>query len=338
MQFRSSPTARPRPSSSRLRAFACVALLLALSPRAVRADERSEAEALVDRGVELRRSADDEGALALFTQAYDRAPSPRARAQMALAEQALGHFVEAEAHLLEALAATDDEWIARRRSDLQVALEAIQHRLGYLELRGGIDGSEVRIDGRSVGRLPMEAPLRLVTGGYRVEVVARGYYPLARIVTIVSDATTRELLAMTPLPEPPPSTEVATPVAQARDADGSRRRRHAIGGSLLGVGVGALAASLASYLVREDRAQAYNADACLAGGGTRGENCGDLYDEAIRAGRASYAMLGLGVASAGVGTWLLVTGPRRREAPRGSSLACGLGAGTRWEGRCRLRF
>lgn len=257
---------------------------------------------------------------------------------MALAEQALGHFVEAEAHLLEALAATDDEWITRRRPDLQVALEAIQHRLGYLELRGGVDGAEVRIDGRSVGRLPMEAPLRLVTGGYRVEVVARGYYPLARIVTIVSDATTRELLAMTPLPEAPPSTEVSGSPVRTDATDSARRRRHAIGGSLLGVGVGALAASLASYLVREDRAQSYNSDACLAGGGTRGENCGDLYDEAIRAGRASYAMLGVGVAAAGVGTWLLVTGPRRHDAPRATSLACGLGAGTRWEGRCRLRF
>ncbi|MBK8590796.1 MAG: serine/threonine protein kinase [Sandaracinaceae bacterium] len=160
--------------SSRLRmgmgvALLAVTLLLLVRPAVAHAQDTAEANALIDQGVERRRAGDDEGALELFTRAWEAGHAPRARAQMALVEQALGHFVDAEAHLLEALAVTEDEWIVLRRADLALALEAIQLRLGYLEVRGGIEGPDLPPRwtlGRDASARPAHSPRG--DGSYRM--------------------------------------------------------------------------------------------------------------------------------------------------------------------------
>lgn len=316
-------------SSFTLAAFVCVSSSASAQPE-------ESADAAVDRGVELRRAGDDEGALELFTRAYERDHSPRARAQMALAEQALGRFVEAEAHLVEALAATDDAWIARRREDLQHALEAIRLRLGHLEIRGGVDGADVRIDGRSVATLPLERPIRIATGSYRLEVVARGYYPAIRTVIVVTEATTREAIELSPLPDAPASIDATNATTEPRGERAHGRR--VLAASSLGVGGGLLATAVAMYFVRESRAADYNSDACLEGGLSRGENCGDVYDDTIRAQRTSAATLAIGIAAVGAGTLLFAMGGEGDASRASTALACGPDLGGSWGGRCRLRF
>ncbi len=54
---------------------------------------------LVERGIELRIQHRDDEALALFRRAYEATPKPRTRAQIGLAEQALGSWVSAEVDL-----------------------------------------------------------------------------------------------------------------------------------------------------------------------------------------------------------------------------------------------
>lgn len=323
-------------------------------PLVAQAQSAADADALIDRGVERRRAGDDAGALELFASAWEAGHTPRARAQMALAEQALGHFVDAEAHLLEALAATDDEWITLRREDLGRALEAIQLRLGYLEVRGGVEGADLRLDGRSVGTLPIDAPIRLAAGSYRLEVVMRGHYPFTRVVTIVPEGTTRETVVLAATPDAPASQAGAgDPVRDAqspRDGAGEPRGRGrtAAGVSLL-VGAGALlATSAVMFGVRQHRANRYNSDACLVGSATRGETCGALYDDTLRAQRASGVSLGVGVALAAAGTLMFVVGgddddDQASAVDAGSragavQVACGASLGAQWGGQCRLRF
>jgi tetratricopeptide (TPR) repeat protein len=99
----------------------------------VHADERSraarQADALVSQGVALRRAGDDEGALVLFTRAYELDPDARILAQRALAEQALARFVEAEEHLAEALEDDDHPWIELHRVSLEESLATIRASL-----------------------------------------------------------------------------------------------------------------------------------------------------------------------------------------------------------------
>lgn len=135
---------------ARLAAFVLVVALLTV-PAPARAED---ADALIKQGVELRRAGKDEAALEQFRRAYDLAPTPRALAQMGLAEQALGRWIDGEAHLTKALEGAQESWIAKYRETLEGSRAEIAKHVGSLAVTGGPDGAELRVDGQPVGTLP----------------------------------------------------------------------------------------------------------------------------------------------------------------------------------------
>ena len=62
-------------------------------------------EDLIKHGIDLRFAGDDEGAFREFQKAMQMARTPKAVAQVGLAEQALGRWEDADVHLAEALRA-----------------------------------------------------------------------------------------------------------------------------------------------------------------------------------------------------------------------------------------
>ncbi|MGE0784790.1 MAG: hypothetical protein AB7S26_03805, partial [Sandaracinaceae bacterium] len=153
-------------------------------------------DALIEQGLELRRQGRDQDALVRFQQAYNIDHSARALAQIALAEQALGSFVEAELHLSQALAVTVDGWISSRRPALQEALGQIQAQLGTVELVGGANGAQVYVNGELRGTLPEAANLRVRAGTVVVEIRTSGLTPVQRQIIVNAGGTAREQLAM----------------------------------------------------------------------------------------------------------------------------------------------
>src|SRR5688572_17737468 len=91
-------------------ALLCSLSVLVFASSEVRAAQ-SEADKLIDQGVDLREQGKDVDALEKFKRAYELSKSARALAQMALAQQALGRWLEAEASLQKALEAKNDKWI-----------------------------------------------------------------------------------------------------------------------------------------------------------------------------------------------------------------------------------
>src|SRR5262245_18190771 len=67
---------------------------LVVSACPARAGESEATEDAMRRGTEFRRQGEDEKALRVFTKIYQETQSPRALAQMGLAEQALGRWVD----------------------------------------------------------------------------------------------------------------------------------------------------------------------------------------------------------------------------------------------------
>jgi tetratricopeptide (TPR) repeat protein len=122
------------------------------------------ADALIARGIQLRKAGDDRAALAAFEQAYAASGSAQALAQMALAEQALGRWVAALLHLERALAVRGDRWIDGHRSTLEAAREEIASRLGQLEVSCNVPGALVEIDGEPIGQTPLSRAQPVVAG------------------------------------------------------------------------------------------------------------------------------------------------------------------------------
>lgn len=167
----------------------------------------TEADAAIKRGVELRRRGDDLRALEEFQRAHALQRSAQALAQIGFAEQALGRWREAEEHLGLALADTGDAWIRRHREVIEQSRAVVAGHLGSLEVLGGPEGAELRIDGRPAGRLPLARPVRAAAGRIGIELAADGYLAATRPVTIAAGQLARETInlqkiATTPVADP----------------------------------------------------------------------------------------------------------------------------------------
>jgi hypothetical protein len=204
-------------------AAAALAAVAARSTPARAADDNPDA--LIRRGVELRRQGKDQEALEQFRKAYAQANSPRAAAQIGLAEQALGRWADAESHLEQALAAAGDPWIRKNAPVLKSAVEAIQKHLGSLDIIGPA-GAEARVNGQVVGTLPFPKPVHVPIGMLHIELRKEGFFPSTRPVSIVANELTREsidLQAMSDAPAAPTAPTARPAPAGGRPPGGSGR-------------------------------------------------------------------------------------------------------------------
>jgi hypothetical protein len=242
----------------------------------------------------------------------------RARVHLAATHQALGHWLEADALLAEVLDVSDDPYLERHRATLERAAEFVGRHLGSLMLSGQPAGAEVRLDGRTLGVLPLLDPVRVLVGSFQLEVVLEGYYPLRRPVVISSGAVLREAVALAPLPAGS-GAAVASGEASGRGAESAGKG----GGSpawlswtLTGLTAGAAITTGVALVVRNQHASEWNSADCLQPGRTRGEACGSELDAGKTAESVAYV--------SGVATLLFAAGaavswtlgePAASEAP-----------------------
>ena len=324
--------------ASRARLVALAFAIAAVAPTTVHADDASE-EPLVQRGLELRRRGEDAEALRAFEQAYEARPSPRVRAQIALAHQALGMWIEAETGLLDALDAKDDVWITRNRSPLETALASVQRHLAWLEVTVNVPDAQILANGVVLRVVPGNAS-RVVAGVVVLEVRADGYEPVQRRLEIAASGRAREVvtLARVVVAAPSPSATAPSERPSQRDAVASAPSsdaRRTVAWLTAGGAVVFLATGIVAHVARENLAGIYLDDSrCFYGTQSREERCGS-YRQSAQAAQwvaiGSYAVAGIAATasvylffstpasrSRGVGA----RGPTWRCAPGVLSVAC----------------
>lgn len=251
------------------------------------ASDASDSDALITRGLALRQKDQDRQALPLFQEAATKNKTPRAIAQVGLCELALGLWVDADAHLQQALANKTDAWIHKNERSLKTALDGLQEKLGFVDVWGEPVGAKVAIDGRAAGTLPMDHPLRLPSGRHSLLIEAPGFLIDTRFVEVAPRTVAREHVALAPVPvltqptprplealPPPPSTQPAGTVVTNTEAvsDGSPKADSASPDPIYkrwwfwtAIGVAAVAAGGAVFiLTRKDQCQSSEGGACVA--------------------------------------------------------------------------
>lgn len=294
-------------------------------------DERPSAEALLERGVALRAEGRDAEALEVFRRAWEEERTARVLAQIALAEQALGRWVEAGRHLEEALR-RDDDWVARHRDALELSREAIHAQVVRVRVSGPA-GAEVRLDGEPSGTLPLEAPLLVAAGAAtRISVHLDGGSSEETVTASGGSVRTVELVPATPAEPPPPEDAPLTDRAPEEAVAGAPW----LAVSLVSFGVGAsgLGLALPFHVERERHAAEWNG--CWTATETRAERCPESRDAALTNEAVAAAMLGVGLAALAAGAvFLVLDASARGDEPQAPALACG---GTLAGLRCRGRF
>lgn len=271
-------------------------------------------EARFERGVTLREGGRDAEALEVFRGLWEETHGGRARAQVAMAEHALGRYVEALVHLREALA-TSDPWVQRNRPALRGLLATIERRFGALVVRGAPAGAEVRVDGSPIGVLPMAEPVRVASGRVRLEVSAPGYATAARAVTVSADGVTRETVRLAPVGLAP------TP---AQRGSGLRTGAWIAGAA----GVALLAGTAVSFALHESTVDRYNGRCLgrLAPPEAETPACRDDRDDETTLRTLSTVGLVAGAAAGVLSAVLFLAAPTREAAGR-AALSCGGGPG-----------
>ena len=205
---------------------ACVATLALVRPAS--AAPADQTDKLIRRGLELRRAGQDEQALEQFRAAYAVHAAPAAKAQIGLAEQALGRWVDADSDLREALGHKGDRWIDKNEAALRAALATIAQHVGSLQISGSPAGARVSVDDRDVGTIPFSQPVRVVAGEAVVSVSAPGHTEISRKVIVTAGSLTREMFtlhAVTRNPSPEAGNDASTKDrAPPADAAGGRVR------------------------------------------------------------------------------------------------------------------
>jgi hypothetical protein len=290
------------------------------------ASPEGEADRLIARGVELRQQSKDEEALALFKKALALAPTPRALAQVALAEQALGLWVPAEGKLTAALADGRDPWIAKNRAALEGALATITRHVGGLEVHG-TEGAEVFLDGVSIGTLPSSVPFRVEPGPRTLELSKPGYHSTARAIEIVAGGTTRATIVLAPLATSPAEAQpIATGEPHPRDVPVSEpppERGHfqrTLGWSVAIAGVGALAFGGIGVAVRSSIVADYNG-ACPGLGAAQSTGCKEKVADARTWLTVSTIAFIAGGILAASGVTVVVTAPSGSTSPK-TTMSC----------------
>jgi len=319
------------------------------------------ADDLIHQGVELRRHGDDRGALAVFNKAYQLDPTPRAAAQLGLAEQSLSHWVAAEAHLRQALVSGADPWIQKNRKALDESLRVVQGHLAQLEVKGTPAGAEVFVGGEDVGALPLHDPVRVATGSVDVELRAAGYATGGKRVVVPVGGYERVFVELQrqPTATPPPPAAVAAPaetptttIATAPVAPEEMTPRSGLRPALKWIawGVGAVGLGVGLYGAAENgaRTDTFNDAGCRLQDGvavsvaTRAydAHCNDLKNSYESA--TSIAVVGLitgGVlAAAGAVLWLTEPSDRGKAAAVASRCAPTIGVDAELGATCTFRF
>jgi hypothetical protein len=301
--------------------------------RALAASPQAEADALIKKGIELRKSGDDQSALHLFVKAYKLAPTPRAAVQLGLVEQALGRWTDAEEHLGEGLRSPRDPWIAKNRRAIDESLLTVKGQIGSVEVTGEPAGAEVVINGRNVGALPLDKPVRVNAGSVDVELHAYGYPRGFRTVTVVGgqhQAVVIRLEKPAPAPQVVPPVEARPPLPERPEPAPAATPWQrwvaygAFGGAAVAAGVGGYA-----VLRHNERVDTF-AKGCLEGpnGGLDKDTkqpdptCESLrgeYDSARTLSVVGFVAAG---ALAATGVVFLLTAPDSSRGPRDTAWVC----------------
>ena len=297
----------------------------------------SESDRLIEQGLRLREEGRDAEALSLFERARELQPTPRADAQLALANQALGNWVAAERGLMAALGATGNPWVAQRAAILQKALATVREQLAWLEVETNLPGAEVSVNDKALGSTPLAGALRVPAGLVHLKVTAAGYAPVLRLVHVTAGERAHEALVLEPdpgvRPRPEEGRRAAAPAPpgvapdEENGASPPRSATRTLAWVALGGGVALVAGGAAATAVRESSVATWNDEAaCLKGTATRAQTCSQYQSTANTATVLAAAGYATGGALALTSLILFLRAPRA-PPPLAQAFAprCGVG-------------
>ena len=117
---------------------------------------------------------DWEGARLAYLRAWELKQHPAIAANMAAAEMKLGRYLQAAEHLEFALNHLPSGK-SEKREAVQAQLGECRSHLAALTIIASVDGAEIHVDQRSIGRSPFSEPVFLEPGHHSIDAIRPGF-------------------------------------------------------------------------------------------------------------------------------------------------------------------
>jgi hypothetical protein len=141
------------------------------------ADDMREARRHFAVGNDLYKDGRYKEALLEFDAAYGLSGRPAALLNVGDCQRQLNAYVDAYQTYQAVLARHGAQLSGADKAAVQKAVEYLEGHTGLLAVAANVDGAEVLVDDRVVGRTPLAAPLRLDVGSHKLLVRKDGFDP-----------------------------------------------------------------------------------------------------------------------------------------------------------------
>lgn len=203
-----------------------------ITPPGVEASKN--ADDLFRKGKDLYKTGSLREAYQAYRGAWELKQSYDIAANLANTELLLGMKREAAEHFAACLwtfAATGSK---AQQEVVKKQFEEARKEIGALAVKVSVDGAEVFVDGKSMGRAPLKVEVFVEPGARTVEAKLSGYEPGKQVVQVAKGVATQKVtLTLVELKAAPvePTTRPAEPVASGNPEAGGSRMPEAGAGS-----------------------------------------------------------------------------------------------------------
>jgi PEGA domain len=231
-----------------------VVILAQASPSIGDPQIKAQAKALLGQGTKLYEQGDIAGALEKFQAAYATFPSPKLMFNIGQADRDLHRHLEALEAFEKFLTDSPDaspEMIA----DARKSVNELQKKLGQIQIDCMTSGSEVSVDGKSVGRTPLPGLIWATPGHHQITAKHESVAPAVEEVDVKAGAVSNVILRLVaPMAASPVLAPAAAPALDLRASSApnggnegwllGRKWAWVAAGSTVLVAVGAITAGL----------------------------------------------------------------------------------------------
>ncbi len=144
----------------------------------------AEAKIHFEKGVALFNEADYEGALVEFKAAYKAQPHYKVEYNIGTSLFKLHRYVEAKKELEAYLSEGGEDVSEKDKFAVQGILYEMQSLIGSITVTCNVQGAMVFVNESEVGPCPFTQPLEVNLGEHDIEVMAEGYKPYKKTVTV----------------------------------------------------------------------------------------------------------------------------------------------------------
>ncbi|WP_437648195.1 PEGA domain-containing protein [Sorangium sp. So ce362] len=186
------------------------------------ADAAKRADALVQKAGRLYSDGKYQEAEAELQSAWELNPTFDVAYNLGNTKYQLKKHKEAAQYLSFALR----HWpllkvVAKLKPTAEKRLAESRAQVGALVVTAGVAGAEVTVDGKAVGKAPLEGEVFVEPGEHRVEVRLEGYGPASKTVKVAKGGTAVAALALPPLKSEAQETAPVANAAEGGSAPGA---------------------------------------------------------------------------------------------------------------------